>query len=298
MIKKGLGRGLGAMIPTSINIDDEPVLQLDINKIEPNPQQPRKTFDEALLNELSESIKQYGVLQPLIVTKRNGFYLLVAGERRWRASRLAKLSRVPVVVKNYSDQEILQISLIENLQRSDLNLLEEAKGFKRLADEFNLRQEDIASFVNKNRSYISNSLRILELDERVQSFVADKKISMGHLKLLMPLKSNEAQFELAETILDEGLSVRDSEVLIREFTTEEKRMQAVNLMKEQAAYDAAHPQTPPKRNTQFFSIEKELNTLLGTPVRIVSGKKRGKIEIEYYSNEDLDRLITLFRLKQ
>ena len=297
MLKRGLGKGLGAMIPT--NTSEESVTELDINKVEPNPQQPRKAFDNAALEELCESIRQYGVLQPLIVVKRGSFFMIVAGERRWRAARMAKLARVPVIVKDYSDQEVLQIALIENLQRADLNLLEEAQGFKSLAHEFNLRQEDIATLVNKSRSYISNSLRILELDDRVQGFVADKKMSMGHLKLLMPLKSGDSQFEMAEAILEEGLSVRDTEVLIREFTTEEKRMQVLNLMKEQADQNAAEQQAaPPRRNTQFFAIERELNTLLGTPVRIVSGKKRGKIEIEYYSNDDLDRLITLFRLKQ
>jgi len=288
--KKGLGRGINALIPVS---DDIQPTEVDINKVEPNPEQPRQHFDQQLLEDLAESIRQYGILQPLLVTKNNDFYTIIAGERRWRAARMAKLSKVPVIIKDYTEQEILQVSLIENLQRSDLNLLEEAKGFKRLADEFNLTQEEIAGKVNKNRSYISNAVRILDLDERVQNFVADKKISMGHLKLLMPIKSNNDQFELAETILDEGLSVRDTEVLIKEFITEANRQAIADNFKQQTAEDIK----PPKRDSQFSVIEKELHSLLGAQVRIVTGKKRGKIEIEYFSNDDLDRLIGLFKTK-
>jgi len=291
MRKRGLGKGISAIIP--INDDVQPT-EIDINKIEPNPAQPRKHFEQNALDELAESIKQYGVLQPLLVTKQNGCYFIVAGERRWRAARIAKLTNVPVIIKDYTEQEILQVSLIENLQRSDLNLLEEANGFKRLADEFGLTQEDIAQKVNKNRSYISNSVRILELDERVQNFVAEKKISMGHLKLLMPLKSEDAQFELAETILDEGLSVRDTEVLVREYITESKRQAIADSFKQQASEVV---DLPIKRDTQFAVIEKELHSLFGAQVRIVTGKKRGKIEIEYYTNDDLDRLIGLFKTK-
>jgi len=287
--KKGLGKGLNALIPVSEDIQPT---EVDINKIEPNPQQPRKHFDPQLLEDLAESIKQYGILQPLLVTKNGDFYTIIAGERRWRAARLAKLNKVPIIIKEYSEQEILQVSLIENLQRSDLNLLEEAKGFKRLADEFDLTQEEIAENVNKNRSYISNAVRILDLDERVQNFVADKKISMGHLKLLMPIKSNNDQFELAETILDEGLSVRDTEVLVKEFVTEAKRQAIADSFKQQAIENK-----PAKRDTQFTAIEKELHSLFGAQVRIVTGKKRGKIEIEYFSNDDLDRLIGLFKSK-
>jgi len=289
--KRGLGKGLNAIIP--VTHDDSRPTEIDINNVEPNPKQPRKHFDQRSLEELAESIKQYGILQPLLVTKQAGFYIIIAGERRWRAARMAKLTTVPVIIKDYTEQEILQVSLIENLQRSDLNLLEEAKGFERLSEEFGLTQEEISEKVNKNRSYVSNAIRILELDDRVQNFVADKKISMGHLKLLMPLKSNDVQFELAETILDEGLSVRDAEVLVREYMTEAKRQAASDNFNQQDNPDIIQT----KRNSQFAVIEKELNSMLGAQVRIVAGKRRGKIEIEYYSNDDLDRLISLFKTK-
>jgi len=290
--KKGLGRGLNAIIPPVLDHQENThQTEIDIYKVEPNPTQPRKHFDQNALEDLAESIAQYGVLQPILVTKNGDFFSIIAGERRWRAAKLAKLTTIPVIVKDFSEQEILQVSLIENLQRSDLNLLEEAKGFERLSEEFGLTQEEISEKVNKNRSYISNAVRILELDPRVQNFVADKKISMGHLKLLMPLKSNDAQFELAETILDEGLSVRDAEVLVKEYITETKRQALSDSFKQ-------HDSSPTtKRNSQFAVIEKELNSLLGAQVRIVAGKKRGKIEIEYYSNNDLDRLIGLFKTK-
>jgi ParB family chromosome partitioning protein len=281
----GLGKGLSALIVPNDNVDENTIaLEVDINKVEPNPEQPRRHFDESALAELAESIKQHGVLQPLLVKQEDGFFTLIAGERRWRAARLAKLTHVPVIVKDFTPLETLQVSLIENLQRADLTLIEEALGYRRLSDEFSLTQEEIAASVNKNRSYISNAIRILELDKRVQTFIGEGRLSMGHAKLLLPIKCGDTQFEITEAVLDEELSVRDAEVLVKKY------------FDGQAKEEAKEPK-PQKRDAQYSYIEGELNTLFGTNVKIVSGKKRGKIEIEYFTEDDLNRLLELIKLK-
>jgi ParB family chromosome partitioning protein len=292
LVKRGLGKGINAIIPMSAPNDGQTVIEADIYKIEPNPNQPRKHFDRAELEGLASSIRECGVIQPLIVQKKDGHYMIVAGERRWRAARLAKLKTVPVVVKEYSNAMIVQIALVENLQRTDLNLIEEAQGYKRLHEDFYLKQDAIAEAVGKSRSHISQVMRLLELDEKIQNYVINKKLSLGHLKLIMPFKSEQTKLDIVDAILNDGLTVRDTEVLVKAYIDEAK---------DRARIQAENSPTPPptrKSNTrQYISLENELNTLFNAQVRIVSGKKRGKIEIEYYSNDDLDRLIGLFKTK-
>jgi ParB family chromosome partitioning protein len=286
--KRGLGKGISAIIPINEDLANETVSEIDINKIEPNPDQPRKDFDKDSLRELSESIGIYGVLQPLIVSQHDGFFTIIAGERRWRAARMAGLQKVPVVIKKYAVHETLMVSLIENLQRSDLNIMEEAVSFKRLSDEFGMTQERISEHVGKSRSHIANAVRLLDLDERVQQLITDKTLSFGHAKLLAPLKSKDKQFAAAENIIDADLTVRDTELLVKQLVESEKADSAANQTK----------QTKPAPNPRpYHSLETELNTLFGTNVRIINKNNRGKIEIEYFTENDLNRLIELIKSK-
>lgn len=218
--KTGLGKGLDTLIPSKKV--EEPVStvvkseeMVDINSIEPNKEQPRKLFNEDSLIELSESIKQHGIVQPLVVTKKDGYFKIIAGERRWRAAKLAGLKKVPVVVKDYSPQEIMEIALIENIQREDLNPVEEATAYQRLIQEYNLKQDEVAERVSKSRTAITNSLRLLKLDERVQNMLIEENISSGHARALLAIKDAELQYEMAMKIFDEKLSVRETEKLIK-----------------------------------------------------------------------------------
>ena len=227
--KKGLGKGLDSLIPenkqTKVSKTDEPVSNgksetgeqmMKINDVEPNREQPRKKFEEDALLELSDSIKQFGIIQPLVVQKRKDYYEIIAGERRWRAAKMAGLKEVPVIVKNYTAQEIVEISLIENIQRENLNPIEEAMAFKRLLEEFNLKQDEVAERVSKSRTAVTNSMRLLKLDERVQQMIIDDMISTGHARPLLALDDQEQQYEIANRIFDEKLSVRETEKLIKE----------------------------------------------------------------------------------
>jgi len=292
MIKKGLGRGLGALLPDSMNVtyrteDGElktGVVELDINKIEPNKQQPRKNFDPGTLNELAESIRQFGVIQPLIVKAEEGYYSIIAGERRWRAARIAKLKTVPVIVKDYNEVETIEIALIENIQRADLNPIEEAACFKRLIDEYYFTHERLAERVSKNRSTITNSLRMLNLDIRVQNFVAEGKISSGHARALLAMTGKDDQFAYAERIVEGDLSVRRTEQMVRQY------------------FDSADKKAETKDggrtgNSVFIgAMERELGSFLGTKVSIRdNGKNKGRIEIEYYSGDDLERLAAILK---
>ncbi|TCT12257.1 ParB family chromosome partitioning protein [Natranaerovirga pectinivora] len=282
--KKGLGKGLSALITENIkdvkeetNSLKEGVVVLNINNIEPNKEQPRKHFNEDALSELSDSIKQYGVIQPIIVQKKNDYYAIIAGERRWRASKLAGLKEVPVIIKDFSSQKILEISLIENIQREDLNPIEEAKAFQRLIKEFNLKQDDVAEKVSKSRSAIANSLRLLNLDHRVQEMVIDEMISSGHSRALLSLEDKDAQYRIANKIFDEKLSVRETEKLIKELLTPKKEKN-----------------TKTKTNPIYTDIEERLKEILGTKVKINNkNNKKGKIEIEYYSQEELENIIDI-----
>ena len=288
--RRGLGKGLDTMIPERItdneynekeNVSRETFLP--INKVEPNKTQPRKRFDEDALQELAESIKLFGVIQPIIVQKRGELYEIIAGERRWRASRLAGLKEVPVVIKDYSPQEIIEIALIENIQREDLNPIEEAYAYQRLIKEYNLKQDELAERVSKSRAAITNSLRLLKLDERVQQMLIDDILSSGHARALIPLDDTNIQYETACKVFDEKLSVRDTEKLVRQLIIGKS-------VKETAIAD--------ENDFIYQALEERLRNIIGTKVSINRKKKdRGKIEIEYYSDEDLERIIELFEEK-
>lgn len=284
--KRGLGKGLDVMIPERMlgpetkeeNVSSETLLP--IHKIEPNKAQPRKIFDEESLNELAESIKQYGVIQPLIVQKKDKYYELIAGERRWRASRLAGLKEVPVIIKDYTPQEVIEIALIENIQREDLNPIEEAYAYQRLIREFNLKQDELAERVSKSRVTITNSLRLLKLDERVQQMLIDNMLSGGHARSLLPIEDSEIQYNTALTVIARKLSVRDTEKLVKQILMGKPH-------KESAVND--------ENSFIYRDLEEKLKNIIGTKVSINRKQKdRGKIEIEYYSDEDLERIMDLF----
>lgn len=304
--KSGLGRGLDALFPektvqskpkTVKTIKEEKKVAVDTKKssqqetsngermmkismIEPNREQPRKKFDEDALQELSESIKQYGILQPLLVSDKKDYYEIVAGERRWRAAKMAGLKEVPVVVKEFSTQEIVEISLIENIQREDLNPVEEAMAYKRLIDEFHLKQDEIAERVSKSRTAVTNSMRLLKLDSRVQQMMVDEMISAGHARAILAISDPEQQYNAAMKVFDEKLSVRETEKLVKSILTPTKKKPVVSNPTEDAIYE---------------SLEEKMKGITGTRVFIHRKKNnKGKIEIEYYSRDDLDRIIDLF----
>ena len=253
---------------------------MKISMIEPNREQPRKKFDEDALQELSESIKQYGILQPLLVSDKKDYYEIVAGERRWRAAKMAGLKEVPVVVKEFSTQEIVEISLIENIQREDLNPVQEAMAYKRLIDEFHLKQDEIAERVSKSRTAVTNSMRLLKLDSRVQQMMVDEMISAGHARAILAISDPEQQYNAAMKVFDEKLSVRETEKLVKSILTPTKKKPVVSNPTEDAIYE---------------SLEEKMKGITGTRVFIHRKKNnKGKIEIEYYSRDDLDRIIDLF----
>lgn len=295
---RGLGKGIDSLIPNvvgeikgkkeaaeadknksaSASASDEPRTMVKITMVEPNREQPRKNFDEDSLQELADSIKQFGLLQPILVQDRKDHYEIIAGERRWRASRMAGLQEIPVIIRNYTEQEIVEISLIENIQREDLNPIEEAQAYKRLLTEFNLKQDEVAERVSKSRAAVTNSVRLLKLSDEVQQMVIDEMISTGHARALLAVEDAEEQYNLAQRIFDEKLSVRDIEKLVK------------NLGK------PAKTKKPDDKTMQLIyqDIEEKLKQRLSTKVSVTpKGDGAGKIEIEFYSNEDLDRLIDL-----
>ena len=292
--KNGLGKGLDSLIVnkqgTAKKADhksDESGVMVNINKVEPNREQPRKNFDEDALMELSDSIKQFGVLSPLLVQDKGTYYEIIAGERRWRAAKMAGLKEVPVIIRNLTDQEIVEISLIENIQREDLNPIEEALAYKRLLEEFHLKQDEVAERVSKSRTAVTNSMRLLKLDERVQQMVIDEMITTGHARAILSITDKDKQYEFAQRIFDEKLSVRDVE-------KEVKRMQ-----KEKKADKNKENDFDPKLQAIYTDLEEQLKGIFGTKVSInAKDKKKGKIEIEYYSQDELDRIINLFRSVQ
>lgn len=292
MAARGLGKGLDALIP-NVSVDTkgkntvkdneekkEPDTLVKITKIEPNREQPRKNFDEDALQELADSIKQFGLLQPILVQDRKTYYEIIAGERRWRAAKLAGLKEVPVIIRDYTDQEIVEISLIENIQREDLNPIEEALAYKRLLTEFNLKQDEVAERVSKSRTAVTNSMRLLKLCDKVQQMIIDDMISSGHARALISIENPEEQYNIAQKIFDEKLSVRDVEKLVK------------NLNK---------PEKPKKEKEEdksleiiYQDLEEKLKQTLGTKVEIASkGNGSGKIEIEFYSHDDLEKIISL-----
>lgn len=294
--KGGLGKGLDSLITDKVNKPAVNTLQdkndkvvegvlVNINKVEPNREQPRKNFDEDALLELSESIKQFGVLQPLLVQDKKDYYEIIAGERRWRAAKLAGLKEVPVLIKDLTDQEIVEISLIENIQRENLNPIEEALAYKRLLTEFNLKQDEVAERVSKSRTAVTNSMRLLKLNEKVQQMVIDDMITTGHARALLGIDDYEKQYTTAQKIFDEKLSVRETEKLVKKIQQEKDNP----VLKESDKID-------PKMEAIYHDLEEKMKAILGTKVAInQKDDKKGKIEIEYYSMEELDRIIDLLR---
>ena len=259
-------------------------MMVPINQIEPNRNQPRKQFDEDAIEELADSIKQFGVIQPLIVKKRENYYEIIAGERRWRASKKAGIKKVPVIVKDYDENEILKISLIENLQREDLNPIEEALAYQQLKSEYGLKQDEIATSISKSRTAITNTMRLLKLDERVQKMVMDNLITSGHGRTLIPIENKEVQYQTAVKIMDEGLSVREAERIVKKMLEDKKQN------KEEASLEQQEEQ----RYLSFF--EGKMKDILGSKVTIKNKKnQKGKIEIEYYSKDELERIIDLIQ---
>ena len=256
----------------------EQVQIVKLTKVEPSREQPRKQFDADALQELAESIKQFGVLQPLLVQKKEDYYEIIAGERRWRASKLAGLKEVPVIVKEFTEQEAVEISLIENIQREDLNPIEEAMAYKRLMEEFHLKQDAIAERVSKSRTAVTNSMRLLKLDERVQQMIIDDMISTGHARALLAIDDKDEQYNLANRIFDEKLSVRDTEKLVKEIKNPKKTKEKVKTVNDFIYKDLAN----------------KMKEVMGTKVSIASkGNGKGKIEIEYYSDEELERMFDM-----
>ncbi len=280
MTKRGLGRGLGAFFAPS---DDEPRAEIPVTEIVPNRFQPRRTFDEAALNELAQSIKQHGVIQPILVRRTPTGYELVAGERRWRAAQKAGLAVIPAVVREYTDGEMTEIALIENLQRENLNPIEEATAYKRLMEEFSLTQEDVARKIGRSRSLIANTVRLLNLAPAVQDHVSRGTLTMGQVRPLLALEDPELQIEAAESIIEEELSARDAEELVRRL---------VNAPRIKKAKKAE------KREIFLAEAEERLKMALGTQVKIKQGKMKSKIEIEFYSADDLERLIEVLTAKE
>ena len=319
--KKGLGRGLDALFPekpaekkpvpkpitkevnpkqeaesvkTTVPASDKKEMTADaptevkktemlvkISKVEPNRTQPRKQFDEDALVELSESIKQFGILQPLLVSDKGDYYEIIAGERRWRAAKLAGLIEVPVIIKEFNDQQVVEISLIENIQREDLNPIEEAMAYKRLINEFKLKQDSIAERVSKSRTAVTNSLRLLKLDERVQQMLIDEMISAGHARAILAIPDKDKQASVAMKVFDEKLSVRETEKLVKHIVEPPKKK--------------AEKQVNTAEDAIYESLEEKMKGIVGTRVFIHRKKNnKGKIEIEYYSRDELERIIELF----
>ena len=289
--KKGLGKGLDSLIttkiekPTVATTDNESgAVLVNISKVEPNREQPRKKFDEDALLELSESIKQFGVLQPLLVQDRTSYYEIIAGERRWRAAKMAGVKEVPVIIMNLTEKEIMEISLIENIQREDLNPIEEAQAYKRLLTEFNLKQDEVAERVSKSRTAVTNAMRLLKLNEKVQQMLIDEMLTTGHARALLAIDNEEKQYEVAQRIFDEKLSVRDTEKLVKNIQNEKD-----NLPTEKNKID-------PQLIAVYRDLEEQMKSILGTKVFInPKDEKKGKLEIEYYSQDELDRIIDLIR---
>lgn len=305
--KGGLGKGLDSLLVNKVGADHTPAKEtsnntttkkktnkkevsetpdtlVKISLIEPNREQPRKHFDEDGLLELAESIKQYGILQPLLVQKKKDYYEIIAGERRWRAAKLAGLKEVPVIIRDLTEQQIVEISLIENIQRENLNPIEEAQAFRKLMEEFHLKQDEIAERVSKSRTAVTNSMRLLKLSKQVQQMVIDEMISTGHARCLISIEDQELQHQLALRIFDEKLSVRETEKLVRK------------LLQEKETPDKKKQEQDPVLCAIYADLADQMKRIFGTKVEIhQKNDQKGKIEIEYYSQDELNRLIELIQ---
>ena len=295
--RNGLGKGVDSLIPNrnektekdntnNVNKSAEKEektaktgeIMVKINQVEPNREQPRKDFDEDALMELADSIKQFGILQPLIVQKKKDYYEIIAGERRWRAAKLAGIKEVPIIVKEYTDQEIVEISLIENIQRENLNPIEEAMAYKRLLEEFSLKQDEVAERVSKSRTAVTNSMRLLKLSPRVQQMIVDDMITTGHARALLAIDDEEQQYILANKIFDEKLSVRETEKLVKALKNPKKEVKKTKI----------------ERTFVYDNIEEQMKNIIGTKVSVnPKANGKGKIEIEYYSEAELERIYDL-----
>lgn len=296
--RNGLGKGLDSLIPDRsdkanrkletpiVNVESEAKKEVNesgetlvkINKVEPNREQPRKDFDEDSLLELADSIKQFGILQPLLVQKKKDYYEIIAGERRWRAAKLAGLKEVPIIIKSYTNQEIVEISLIENIQRENLNPIEEAMAYKRLLEEFSLKQDEVAERVSKSRTAVTNSMRLLKLSNRVQQMIVDDMITTGHARALLAIEDEAQQFAIANKIFDEKLSVRETEKLVK-LLKNPKKIEKIEKVQHTFIYD---------------NLEDKMKNIIGTKVSVnQKSEGKGKIEIEYYSEEELERIFDL-----
>lgn len=292
--RNGLGKGLDSLIPdkkvkpavsdkTEEKVKKEELnksgeIMVKINEVEPNREQPRKDFDEDALMELADSIKQFGILQPLLVQKKKDYYEIIAGERRWRAAKIAGIKEVPIIVKNYTDQEIVEISLIENIQRENLNPIEEAMAYKRLLEEFDMKQDEVAERVSKSRTAVTNSMRLLKLSDRVQQMIVDDMISTGHARALLAIDDEEQQYMLANKIFDEKLSVRETEKLVKTLKNPKKEVRKTVI----------------EHTFVYENLEEQMKNIIGTKVSVnPKANGKGKIEIEYYSEEELERIYDL-----
>ncbi len=290
---KGLGKGLDSLIPDKVgNIEANEEIKKDevlvnINQVEPNRDQPRKNFGEDALLELADSIRQFGVLQPLIVQEKDNYYEIIAGERRWRAAKLAGIKEIPIIVKSFTPQEIIEISLIENIQREDLNPIEEAVAYRRLMSEFHLKQDEIAERVSKSRTTITNAIRLLKLDEKVQQMVIDEMLTTGHARALLQIEDKEVQYSVAQKIFDEKLSVRETEKLI-------KQILKGNLLEQES--EKTDDEELKRLKVIYHDIEENMKQTLGTKVIInYKDKNKGKIEIEYYDAQQLEHLFEMIQ---
>ncbi|HCL4448066.1 ParB/RepB/Spo0J family partition protein [Clostridium botulinum] len=279
--KSALGKGLGALIPEKSQENKDSINTISINLIKPNNEQPRKNFDEEKIGYLAQSIKEHGIIQPLVLKKEGNLYTIVAGERRWRAAKLVGIKKIPAVVMDLDDRSVLEISLIENIQRQDLNCIEEAQAYKNLIQEFKITQDVLSIRIGKSRAAIANCMRLLALDKRVQQYLIDGVITEGHGRALLALKENELQYKLSQTIIDENLSVRETERIIKNIYKEKKN----------------------KNNTKdneilpyYKDIKSKLESLFDTKVNLQNNKNKGKIEIEYYSEDDLQRILDILKL--
>lgn len=283
--KFGLGKGLGALIPEE-NLEQQSsnnengINLISINLIKPTVDQPRKSFDEEKIIQLSESIKEHGIIQPIILKREGKTYNIVAGERRWRAAKIAGIKEIPSIIMDLSDKEILEVSLIENIQRQDLNPIEEAIAYRKLLEDFNLTQEQLSSRIGKSRTAIANCLRLLNLDKRVQEYLIDGVITEGHGRAILSIEDKNLQYKLAQNVIDEGLSVRETEKLIKSFINEKKKLE---------------PQEK-KINPYYIDIKDKLESLFETKVLLMDKKNKGRIEIEYYSQEDLQRILDILKI--
>ena len=283
--KRGLGKGLQALIPQLSTMDiaeevakEDQIRKISINKIYPNKNQPRKIFNKESLEELAESIKRHGLIQPIVVIEKEEGFMIISGERRWRASRLIKLNEIPCIIRQHDERQLMEIALIENIQREDLNVIEEAKAYKYFIDTYNITQEELSEAIGKSRPYISNMLRLLNLDEKIIEMIKNMKITAGHGRALLGINDSEKQYEIAQKIENEKLSVRQVEQLVKNLTNTREEEKKKNKK---------------TKDILIMEIEENLKRYFGTKVNIIEGRKKGKIEIEYYNDGDLDRILNL-----